>query len=61
MEDFSKELFKKLINESITIIILIAVSYYFVTREREQSDKLLNLYERDRQVLIEKLEDCKGE
>lgn len=60
MEDFTKELFKKVVNESMTIIVLVLVSYYFVKREREQNDKLLNLYERDRLVLMEKLEDCKS-
>ena len=55
--DFYKELFKKLINESMTVIILVLVAYYFVTREREQNDKLLDLYERDREIMIKMLKE----
>ena len=51
--DYYKELFQKLINQSFTVIILVLVAYYFVTREREQNDKLLDLYERDREILLE--------
>jgi|3_EtaG_2_1085321.scaffolds.fasta_scaffold197724_2 hypothetical protein len=51
--DYYKELFQKLINQSFTVIVLVLVAYYFVTREREQNDKLLDLYERDREILLE--------
>ena len=50
--DYYKELFQKLINQSFTVIILVLVAYYFVTREREQNDKLLDLYERDRAIML---------
>ena len=50
--DYYKELFQKLINQSFTVIVLVLVAYYFVTREREQNDKLLDLYERDRAIML---------
>jgi hypothetical protein len=55
--DFKEEIYKKILGESLTIILLIAVSYYFVTREREQHDRLIDLYERDRKTLIEAIKE----
>ncbi len=54
--NFFKKLFEKLLKEAFTTVLLVLISYYFITKERETNAELIKLYRDDREVLLQTIE-----
>ena len=54
--NFLKRLFEKLIKEAFTTVLLVLISYYFISEERRTKTDLITLYREDRAELLNTLE-----
>lgn len=54
--NFLKRLFEKLLKEAFTTVLLVLISYYFISEERRTKTDLITLYREDRVELLNTLE-----
>jgi hypothetical protein len=55
-QNLFKKLLEKLLKEAFTTVLLVLISYYFITKERETNSELIKLYRDDREVLLKTIE-----
>jgi hypothetical protein len=54
--DIVKRLIEKLLRESVTVVVLTLICYYFITRERELFQEYKSIKNQETEILLKTLE-----
>ncbi len=55
--DIVKRLIEKLLRESVTVVVLTLICYYFITRERELFQEYKSIKNQETEILLKTLEE----